>query len=173
MTKDEFLAAEGQSEEEFDAEFDAPHPRGDAAQFVLDEIAEKEQLSVNEQELTDHLVRSASRYGMTPDEFAQQVAQGGQVPVLVSEVVRGKALALVLERRQGHRRVRPGGRPRRAARGRAGRPAGRGGRRRPRGPRPRGPRPRGPRPRRPRPQLTAVPPERPRRTPVGASRASG
>ena len=35
---------------------------------------------------------------MGPDQFAQQIVQGGQVPVLVSEVVRGKALALVLER---------------------------------------------------------------------------
>jgi len=35
---------------------------------------------------------------MGPDQFAQQIVQAGQVPVLVSEVVRGKALALVLER---------------------------------------------------------------------------
>ena len=34
---------------------------------------------------------------MGPDQFAQQIVQAGQVPVLVSEVVRGKALALVLE----------------------------------------------------------------------------
>jgi trigger factor len=54
-------------------------------------------LSVSEQELTEHIVRTASRYGMGPDQFAQQVVQAGQVPVLVSEVVRGKALALVLE----------------------------------------------------------------------------
>ena len=67
------------------------------AQFVLDKVVEKEQLSVNEQELTEHIIRTASRYGMGPDQFAQQVVQAGQVPVLVSEVVRGKALALVLE----------------------------------------------------------------------------
>jgi trigger factor len=60
----------------------------------------KEQLSVNEQELTEHIIRTASRYGMGPDQFAQQVVQAGQVPVLVSEVVRGKALALVLESAQ-------------------------------------------------------------------------
>jgi trigger factor len=35
---------------------------------------------------------------MSPDQFVQQVVQAGQVPMLVSEVVRGKALALVLER---------------------------------------------------------------------------
>jgi trigger factor len=35
---------------------------------------------------------------MGPDQFAQQIVSAGQVPVLVSEVVRGKALALVLEK---------------------------------------------------------------------------
>jgi trigger factor len=98
MTKADFLAAEGQSEEEFDADIEQSTRGAMTAQFVLDKVVEKEQLSVNEAELTQHILRTASRYGMGPDQFAQQVVQAGQVPVLVSEVVRGKALALVLER---------------------------------------------------------------------------
>jgi trigger factor len=98
MSKVDFLAAEGQSEEEFDAELLKSTRDAMTAQFVLEKIVEKEQLSVNEQELTEHLVRTAARYGMSPDQFVQQVVQGGQVPMLVSEVVRGKALALVLEK---------------------------------------------------------------------------
>jgi trigger factor len=98
MSRDDFLAAEGQSAEEFDADIEKRTREAMTAQFVLDKVVDKEQLSVNEQELTDHIVRSASRYGMGPDQFAQQIVQAGQVPVLVSEVVRGKALALVLER---------------------------------------------------------------------------
>ena len=98
MSRDDFLAAEGQSAEEFDADVEKRTREAMTAQFVLDKVVEKEQLSVNEQELTDHIVRSASRYGMGPDQFAQQIVQAGQVPVLVSEVVRGKALALILEK---------------------------------------------------------------------------
>ncbi len=98
MSKADFLAAEGQTEEEFDAEVMSRTREAMTSQFVLDKIVEKEQLSVNEQELTQHILRTASRYGMAPDQFAQQIVQNGQVPVLVSEVVRGKALALVLER---------------------------------------------------------------------------
>jgi trigger factor len=97
MSREDFLAAEGQSSEEFDADIDKRTREALTAQFVLDKIVATEQLSVNEQELTEHIVRTASRYGIGPDEFAQQVVQAGQVPVLVSEVVRGKALALVLE----------------------------------------------------------------------------
>ena len=100
MSREDFLAAEGQSSEEFDADIDKRTREALTAQFVLDKIVTKEQLSVNEQELTEHIIRTASRYGMGPDQFAQQVVQAGQVPVLVSEVVRGKALALVLESAQ-------------------------------------------------------------------------
>jgi trigger factor len=98
MNREDFLAAEGQTGEDFDADVEKRTREAMTAQFVLDKVVEKEQLSVNEQELTDHIVRSASRYGVGPDQFAQQIVQAGQVPVLVSEVVRGKALALVLER---------------------------------------------------------------------------
>jgi trigger factor len=98
MSKEDFLAAEGQSAEGFDADIDKRTREAMTAQFVLDKVVDKEQLSVNEQELTQHIVATASRYGMAPDQFAQQVVQAGQVPMLVSEVVRGKALALILEK---------------------------------------------------------------------------
>jgi trigger factor len=98
MSREDFLAAEGQSSAEFDADIEARTRAALAAQFVLDKVVEQEQLSVTEEELSQHIVRSASRFGVSPDEFAQQVVQAGQVPTLVGEVVRGKALALVLER---------------------------------------------------------------------------
>jgi trigger factor len=98
MSKEDFLVAEGQTQEEFDADVDKRTREALSAQFVLDKVVEKEQLSVNEQELTEHIIRSASRYGMGPDKFAQEIVQAGQVPMLVGEIVRGKALALVLEK---------------------------------------------------------------------------
>ncbi len=67
------------------------------AQFVLDAIATKEELSVGEGELTEYIVRNASRYGLSPDQFANEIVSSGQVPAVVGEVVRAKALAVVLE----------------------------------------------------------------------------
>jgi trigger factor len=40
---------------------------------------------------------SAQQYGMDPNEFAQNIDQQGQVPAMVAEVARRKALAYVLE----------------------------------------------------------------------------
>jgi trigger factor len=98
MTREDFLDAEGQTAEEFDADIETRTRRAITAQFVLDKVVEKEQLSVGQEELTQHIVRSAARYGMGPDQFAQQVVQAGQIQALVGEVVRDKALAVVLDK---------------------------------------------------------------------------
>jgi trigger factor len=97
MTRDAYLEAQGQTVEEYDA--DIVKRAGDAirSQFVLDKIAATEELGVSEGELTEHILRRAARQGMSPDVFAQQVVQSGQVPLLMSEVLRGKALAVVVE----------------------------------------------------------------------------
>jgi trigger factor len=97
LSKELYLESEGKSADEFDSELQDSARHSIKAQFVLDAVAAKEQLSVSEAELSDHIVRRAAGSGVSPDQFAQQVVKAGQVPTLVSEVVRGKALALVLE----------------------------------------------------------------------------
>jgi len=68
------------------------------SQFLLDAIAEKEQVSVGQPELIEYLVMSAQQYGMEPNDFAKAVDEGGQIPAMVAEVARRKALAAVLEK---------------------------------------------------------------------------
>ncbi|MGQ7297944.1 trigger factor [Quadrisphaera sp. KR29] len=67
-------------------------------QFLLDAVAEQEQVSVAQQELVEYIVAQAPAYGMDPNSFAQAMDQAGQVPALVQEVARRKALASVLEK---------------------------------------------------------------------------
>jgi trigger factor len=43
-------------------------------------------------------VRRAQQSGMRADEFAQQIVNAGQLGALMSDILRGKALALVMER---------------------------------------------------------------------------
>lgn len=67
------------------------------SQFILDKIAEREELSVGEAELSTWLIQEAPRYGMSPDAFAQALVEAGQVPMALNDIRRAKALALVLE----------------------------------------------------------------------------
>jgi trigger factor len=67
------------------------------AQFVLDAVVVQEELGIEEAELTEYIVRRASRAGVSPDDYAQQLVRSGTVPLAVADVLRGKALAYVLE----------------------------------------------------------------------------
>jgi trigger factor len=68
------------------------------ADFLLDSIVKAEEVQVTEAELTEYLIRTAARYGMSPDQFAQQISQAGQIAALMAEVARTKGLAVLLER---------------------------------------------------------------------------
>jgi len=68
------------------------------ADFLLDTIVKSEEVQVTEGELTEYLIRTAARYGMSPDQFAKQISEAGQIAALMAEVARTKGLAVVLER---------------------------------------------------------------------------
>jgi trigger factor len=97
MTMEQFLEGEEQTQDEFDEDLKKRSEDAIKAQFVLDLVAEQQELSVNDQELTEHIVRHAQRSGVSPDQFAQHAVENNLVPSLVSEVVRGKALAYLVE----------------------------------------------------------------------------
>ena len=96
-TREAYAEIEGKSVEELDKELEDGAKEAIRAQFILDAIARKEELQVGEAELTDTIVRRARQTGVRADEYAQQVVQSGQLGALMSEVLRGKALAFVLE----------------------------------------------------------------------------
>jgi trigger factor len=93
------LENEGKAEDdEHGVEVAEEARKGFRAQLLLDSIAEAEQVSVGQQELIEYLLASAQQYRMDPNEFIKAVDEAGQVPQMVAEVGRRKALAQVLER---------------------------------------------------------------------------
>jgi len=94
---DELLASQGKTRDEFNAELRESAEKSVRAQFLLDAIADAEQVTVHDAELTEYLVRQAARYNMPPKDFANQLVEGGNLPALMSDVRRNKALAGVLE----------------------------------------------------------------------------
>jgi len=97
LTLEQYLETEGRSPEDLDSELSAASGQAVKAQLVLDALADREQIGVSDAELTDEVVRRASQAGATPDEYVSQVVRGNQLPLLVADVRRGKALALVLQ----------------------------------------------------------------------------
>ncbi len=96
LTKEQYVTTLGLTVEDFDADNEKRARTAIKAQFVLDAIANADGLSVDEGELSQQIVNRAARAGVSPDQFAQQIVQSGQVQTLVSEVVRSKALAALV-----------------------------------------------------------------------------
>ncbi|QEW03331.1 trigger factor [Microbacterium lushaniae] len=67
-------------------------------QMLLDKVAEQANVQVSQDELTQYLIQSAAQYGMAPQEFVDALQQGNQLPALVGEVARNKALAVALSK---------------------------------------------------------------------------
>lgn len=65
-------------------------------EIILDAIAEKEDVSVEQSELIDYIITMSQQYGMDPNQFAQMLDGSGQSGMIVGEVRRSKALAAVL-----------------------------------------------------------------------------
>jgi len=80
------------------AEVDKEVRDGIKSEFLLDSIVKAEEVQITEVELTDYLVRMSQRYGMAPEQFAQELQKAGQITQVIAEVTRAKALASVLGR---------------------------------------------------------------------------
>ncbi|MBB5632346.1 trigger factor [Cryobacterium mesophilum] len=66
------------------------------SQILLDAIVEAEEVKVSQDELTQYLMQGAAQYQMEPGEFIKVLDENGQIPSMIGEVARGKALAAVL-----------------------------------------------------------------------------
>ena len=97
MTLDQYLDNEKQTVDEFEAEMEKRVRDSMAAQFILDEVAKAEEIGVEQEELQEHLMRRAQQSGQEPNEFMKHMVEHNHIPEMVAEVVRGKALAKIVE----------------------------------------------------------------------------
>jgi trigger factor len=67
-------------------------------QILLDAVVDREEVKVSQDELTQYLVQSSAQYGMDPNEFVKILSESNQIPAMVAEVARNKALAIVLSK---------------------------------------------------------------------------
>ena len=97
LTMEKYLEDEGQTSEEFEADLERRVRDAVAAQFLLDAVARREELGVEQDDLSQHLVRRAQQSGQDPQEFANHMFEHNHIPELVQEILRGKALATIVE----------------------------------------------------------------------------
>lgn len=97
LTREAYLAEEEKSAEEFDAELDEAARKAVAGGFILDQLALTEELGVENEELSEYVVTQAMQMNLPPQQLAQYLTENNQIPALVAEVLRSKALNLIVE----------------------------------------------------------------------------
>jgi trigger factor len=97
LTRDDYLRSEGKSPKDFDDEVADAARQAVRGGFLLDQLAVQEDLGVENEELSEYVVTQAMQMGVEPQQLAQHLTESGQLPALVSEVLRNKALNLIVE----------------------------------------------------------------------------
>ena len=92
-----YLDDEEQTADEFEAELEKRVRESLVAQFVLDQIVATQEFGIDDNELSQHIMRRAQQSGEDPNSYIQHIMEHNHVPEMVSEVLRGKALASLVE----------------------------------------------------------------------------
>jgi trigger factor len=97
MTMEQYLDSEEQTVDEFEADLEKRVRDAVSAQFLLDEVAKKEEVGVDQNELTQEMLRRAQQSGENPNDYIKHMMDHNHIPEIVSDIVRGKALASIVE----------------------------------------------------------------------------
>jgi trigger factor len=100
LTLEQYLseAEEGQTEEEFWADVETRSTQALKAQMILDKVAEERQVGVDQNDLTQHIIRKAQQDNVPPQQVADHLQEHPHhIDEYMTEIRRGKALALIVE----------------------------------------------------------------------------
>lgn len=100
LTLESYLTdiAEDQTEEEFWADLEQRSEQALKAQIILDKIADEREIGVDQNDLTQHILRKAQADGVPPQQVADHLQEHPHhIEEYMLEIRRGKALAMIVE----------------------------------------------------------------------------
>jgi trigger factor len=98
VTLDDYLKQSGATEEELERDFRRQAERNVAARLVLEEIARREELSATDEEVEEELRFHAEQARRDPSDLRKELERAGRLGVLAGDIIRRKALNLLVER---------------------------------------------------------------------------
>ena len=98
LTMEAFLESRDTTQADLEKEIADDVRRSMKARFILDQIAENEEIGVEQDELAQYVTQLAYQQGVSPDALAQQLTNAGQLGMVVADVLRSKAAGLLAER---------------------------------------------------------------------------
>ena len=98
MTLDSYLESQGMTEEQIEKDLRTQAERNVRAQLILEEIGRREGFQVTEEELREEVRHHAEVLRTDPSDLQRQLAEGGRLLALAGDIIRRKALNLLVER---------------------------------------------------------------------------
>ncbi|MGZ4120442.1 MAG: trigger factor [Actinomycetota bacterium] len=98
MTLDRYLQTQTMTEEQLEADLRKQADRNVRAQLILEEVGRREGLQVSEDELREEVRYHAEAMRTDPAELAKQLGERGRLMALAGDIIRRKALNLLVER---------------------------------------------------------------------------
>lgn len=92
----EQLTEQGSSREEFDADNKSNAEKAVKTQLLMDAVADKLDIQVGQNDLTERLVLMSRQYGIEPQQLIQILQQNNQLPAMFADVRRGLTIAAVV-----------------------------------------------------------------------------
>lgn len=93
----ELLESQGSNREQFDADARSNAEKAIKTQLLVDAIADKLEVQVGQNDITERLVLMSQQYGMEPQQLLQALQQNNQLPAMFADVRRGLAVAAVVQ----------------------------------------------------------------------------
>lgn len=92
----ETLKEQGSSREEFDTDNRTNAEKAIKTQLLMDAIADKLEIQVGQNDITERLVLMSRQYGLEPQQLLQMLQQNNQLPAMFADVRRGLTVAAVV-----------------------------------------------------------------------------
>ena len=94
---DVLFEAEGTTAEEFEEQTRTQAQSSVKAQLVLDQLAEKLELEVTDEDVNNEIVRHATQNGVSPQQIAEIIQQQGSIGAMVGDILRRKTIDAIVE----------------------------------------------------------------------------
>jgi trigger factor len=92
----ETLAEQGSSREEFDKDNRTNAEKAVKTQLLMDAVADKLDIQVGQNDLTERLVLMSRQYGLEPQQLLGYLQENNQLPTMFADVRRGLTVAAVV-----------------------------------------------------------------------------
>jgi trigger factor len=92
----EALAGQGSSREEFDKDNRTNAEKAVKTQLLMDAVADKLDIQVGQNDLTERLVLMSRQYGLEPQQLLGYLQENNQLPAMFADVRRGLTVAAVV-----------------------------------------------------------------------------